>query len=167
MSAAMLTVTVEDPLLTEGGTVVVLVTKIDQQTFDERHGDAVIVKDNAIQLQATVNSVVSFLEVDAPPGFEYRFQTKDGRPIAEQRVSVGEGGGYRDITTGQYATADITFHHYIKGPHAELANSRALDGSYFRIDPADCKIAPAVRICSGSAEALAEMIRDFDRSETH
>ena len=166
MSPTVLTILVEDPLLSEGGTVVVLVTRIDQPTFEKRYGDAVTVKDGKIALEATATSVVTFLEFDAPPGFEYRFRTRDGEPVGERQVSVGEGGGYIRATTGTSATSDVTFHHYIKGPHAKEANSRALDGSFFRIDPATCRVGPAVRVCSGSASDLAKMLRGFERSET-
>lgn len=160
-----MTIVVDGPLLAKGGTVVVLVRRIDQPTFDKRYVEAVTVRNGRTALQATANGVVTFLEFDAPPGFEYRFRTRDGKPVAQHQVSAGEGGGYIDATTGQFATSDVTFHHHIAGPQAQEANSRALDGSSFRIDPASCRVQPAVRVCSGSTSDLDRMLRVFERSK--
>ncbi|MFC3218127.1 hypothetical protein ACFOEZ_03755 [Tianweitania populi] len=161
-----MTIVVDEPLLTEGGTVVVLITRLDQATFDRKYGVEIEENDGEIVLDAVAHGIVTFVEFDAPPGVEYRFRTPSGEPVREQQVSVGEGGGYIDSTTGDFAASDVTYHHHIEGTRVDEATSRALLGSFFRIDPASCRVVPAVRVCSGSSEAFDAMLRYFEKSRT-
>jgi len=161
-----LTIVVADPLLTDGGTVVLLVTRVSQAVFDDRHGTASTGSGGDTALEATARGIVTFVEFEAPPNFEYRFRTRSGGPVATRQVSVGEGGGYINAATGNSVTSDVTFHHHIAGARADEATSRALLGSFFRIDPATCRVGRAVRVCSGGAGDFDEMHRWFERSET-
>ncbi len=145
--------------------MVVLVTRLDQPTFDKRYGDLVEPQNGEIVLQAKADSSVTFIEFDAPPGFEYRFRTHAGEPVADRQASVGEGGGYVDAATGEFAPSSVTFNHYIPGPRMTEADAASLLGSEFRIDRQTCRVQPAVRVCSGSESDLEGMLQKFKRSE--
>lgn len=163
--ATVLTIVVDEPLLTEGGTVVMLVKRLDRQTFEQRFPASSLGSGGDREFKILANGPVTFVEFDAPPGFEYRFQDGHGELVSQVRVAVGEGGGYRDARTGDFAVSDITFHHHVRGPSADEATSRALLGSAFSIDTTDCYENPPVRVCSGSQEDLDSLIQAFKRSE--